>query len=196
MVWVPVWVLGWTRVPVPAPGPEWGPAGAQKGGAAGGTQAGPGRRNPRGAQERRREGERPSGRPPERSDTAARPAPGYTIVSIHPPPGFRAKRKTLRPTLGRKATLPRYHPYSRLRRALKPPVTAETPSPSQGPLPGEPSGPCSRAAFSRWPPLSDECFPLFSRSKHLNTRIYTTNYLVMQEEKGYNSSKVKFLFSH
>jgi len=40
------------------------------------------------------------------------------------------------------------------RRALKSPITAEVPSPSQGPLPGEPSGPFSGAAFSRWPPLS------------------------------------------
>lgn len=85
--------------------------------------------------------------------------------------GYFRQTKNLPPqSMGTKGKPSAVPPAFAHTRTLKSPITAEDPSPSQGPLPGEPSGPSSKAAYSRRPPLSGECFPLFSRSSHFPGR--------------------------
>ena len=102
-----------------------------------------------------------------RTASASAEAWNFFMAILNPSDGYFRQTKNLPPqSMGTKGKPSAVPPAFAHTRALKSPVTAENPSPSQRPLPGEPSGPCSKAAYSRRPPLSGECFPLFSRSTH------------------------------
>ena len=80
--------------------------------------------------------------------------------------------------LGRKATLPRYHPHSRSpalfglwARTLSFGNGGRTPSRSRGPLPGEPSGVWQGGFQPMTAPLLGTDAPLFSRSTHFKLTI-------------------------
>ncbi len=71
---------------------------------------------------------------------ALRWRPAAPCVPARPPFSCKIEKALPPQTWGRKATLPRYHPHSRIAVpcAHSSPVTAGKPSRSRGPLPGEP----------------------------------------------------------
>ena len=93
------------------------------------------------------------------------------------------------PNLGRKASLPRYHPHSRITRTQGP-VTAGTPSCSHRPLPVE-QGTHTKAAHSRRPPLSGGGqAPYFPVPHICAVTFYNTKMVEMQGGSDYNLTQI------
>ena len=118
-------------------------------------------------------------------------------TSVFPWPDTRGQSSRTRkeksppsPNLGRKASLPRYHPHSRITRTQAPGNGGARRPALTGPLPGE-QGTHTKAALSRRPPLSGGGqAPYFPVPHICAVTFYNTKMVEMQGGSDYNLTQI------